>query len=195
MFSRKCLQKATLQMKSMATKKINWDLYSWTLIFSKNIFFKSPCSGLSCLSLFWALLSTAQIVHHIFCEHLENWNVHFLHNSSLLLSIFRLVWLFYEANSLVNFVNVFFLCVQNRQKKTIQPKQLSIAGWYNEENTFLREHSLKSSFWDICVYVCMGKPVWFIEFRTWTFPWLPIQAQNLWLLFPLALILLLSSRH
>ena len=102
---------------------------------------------------------------------------------------------FYEANSLVNFVNVFFLCVQNRQKKTIQPKQLSIEGWYNEENTFLREHSLKSSFRDICVYVCMGNSVWFIEFHTWTFPWLPIQARNLWLLFPLALILSLSSRH
>ena len=102
---------------------------------------------------------------------------------------------FYEANSLVNFVNVFFLCVQNRQKKTIQPKQLSIEGWYNEENTFLRKHSLKSSFWDICVYVCTANPVWFIEFRTWTFPWLPIQARNLWLLFPLALLLLLSSCH
>ena len=53
---------------------------------------------------------------------------------------------FYEANSLVNFVNVFFLCVQNRQKKTIQAKQLSIAGWYNKEDTFLREHSIKTSF-------------------------------------------------
>ena len=134
------MQKATLQMKSMDIKIKNWDLY-WYLV--KTIF-KSPCSGLSGLSLFWALLSTAQIVHHIFCEHLENWNVHFLHNSSLLLSIFRLVWVFfYEANSLVNFVNVFFLCVQNRQKKTIQPKQLSIAGWYNKEDTFLREHSIK----------------------------------------------------
>ena len=55
---------------------------------------------------------------------------------------------FYEANSLVNFVNVFFLCVQNRQKKAIQPKQLSIEGWYNEENTFLRERRLKEGVSD-----------------------------------------------
>ena len=103
----------TLQMKSMAIKKINWDLY---LLYLKKLF-KSPYPGLSCLSLFWALLSTAQIVHHIFCEHLENWNVHFLHNSSLLLSIFRLVWVFLWSKFTCQFRKcVLSMCAKQAEK-------------------------------------------------------------------------------
>ena len=149
MFSRKWLQKATLQMKSMATKKINWDLYSWTLIFSKNIYFlKSPCSGLSCLSLFWALLSTAQIVHHIFCEHLENWNVHFLHNSSLLLSIFRLVWVFLWSKFTCQFRKcVLSMCAKQAEKndtaKTAQHSRVVQWGEHVSEWAFSKEFFLR----------------------------------------------------
>ena len=142
MFSRKWLQKATLQMKSMDIKIKNWDFY-WYLV--KTIF-KSP--------LFWSIRSFPFLSFALYSTDRSS---HFLWTFGKLKCPFftqqlppsfnfqACLGFFYEANSLVNFVNVFFLCVQNRQKKTIQPKQLSIAGWYNEENTILRAHSINRS--------------------------------------------------
>ena len=119
------------------------------LIFSKNNFLNPPVLVYQVFPFF----ELCSLQHRSFITFSVNiWKIEMSIFYTTAPSFFQFSGLsgfFYEANSLVNFVNVFFLCVQNRQKKTIQAKQLSIAGWYNEKNTFLREHSLIEIFWRI----------------------------------------------
>ena len=126
-------------MKTMAIKKISH-------IFSKNIFLNPPVLVYHLFPFF----ELCSLQHRSFITFSVNiWKIEMSIFYTTAPSFFQFSGLsgfFYEANSLVNFVNVFFLCVQNRQKKAIQPKQLSIAGWYNEENTFLKEHPIKKLF-------------------------------------------------
>ena len=114
------------------------------------------------------------------------------YNTSLLLSIFRLVWLFLWSKFTCQFRKcVLSMCAKQAEKndtaKTAQHSRVVQWGEHVSEGAFSKEFFLRHL--RLCVH---GKSSLIYRISHMN---LSLQAQNLWLLFPLALILLLSSHH